>query len=356
MDPLTLARPEILRLAPYRSARREAAIAPVLLNANESPQARPGLCGLNRYPEPRPRALIAALAAHYGVRPECVLATRGSDEGIDLLLRAFCNAGRDAVLICPPTFGYYAVSAAVQGATVVEVPLRRPGYGLDLAGIARALEERPVKLIFLCSPNNPTGTMLAEEDVEAVLGLASGRCLVVLDEAYIEFSDRVSHAWQLDRMPQLVVLRTLSKAHGLAGARVGALLADPRVVSLLERILAPYPLPAPSVAAALAALADRVWLEQNLRYLRRAREALAAALAVRPGVLAILPSQANFIAFAVADPAAVYSRLAAGGVLVRDVSGQPGMDGFLRVSVGRPEENAAFLAALDRALGEQSAA
>lgn len=354
MNPLALARPEILAFSPYRSARREAGLAPVLLNANESPQPRPGLEGLHRYPEPRPQALIAALAAHYGVPADCVLAGRGSDEAIDLLLRAFCAAGRDAILVCPPTFGYYAVSAAVQGAQVVEVPLRGEDFRLDREGIARALSAQPVKLIFLCSPNNPTGTVLPEEDLQWVLGLAHGRALVVLDEAYIEFSDQPSFARALPRFAGLAILRTLSKAHGLAGARVGALLADPRVVMLLERLLAPYPLPAPSVAAALSALADPAWLERNVSYLRQAREALAAALAARPGVLRVLPSQANFLAFAVQAPALIHARLAAAGVLARDVSGQPGMAGFLRVSIGRPEENAAFLAALDRVLAAEA--
>lgn len=352
MNPLSLARPEILTLKPYGSARREAGLAPVLLNANESPQPRPGLCGLNRYPEPRPQALVRALAENYGLPPERVLVTRGSDEAIDLLLRAFCAAGRDAVLICPPTFGYYAVSAAIQGAAQVEVPLIPPDFRLDLAGIERALGEQPIKLIFLCSPNNPTGGVFAEEDILAVLKLASDRALVVLDEAYIEFATTPSWSEKLAIFPQLAILRTLSKAHGLAGARVGALLADARVIGLLERILAPYPLPAPSIEAALQALSDRTWLERNIAYIRKARRELAEALAARQGVLRVLPSEANFLAFAVAKPKEVHARLAAQGVLVRELSRQPGMEGFLRVSVGRPEENAAFLLALDQALAE----
>ncbi len=232
------------------------------------------------------------------------------------------------------------------------MPLIPPDFRLDRTGIERALREQPIKLIFLCSPNNPTGGVLSEEEILAVLEMAADRALVVLDEAYIEFAAAPSWSGRLDAFPQLAILRTLSKAHGLAGARVGALLADPRVIGLLERILAPYPLPAPSIEAALQALSDQAWLERNIAYIRKARQELAEALAAREGVLRVLPSEANFLAFAVARPKEVHEHLAAQGVLVRDLSRQPGMEGFLRVSVGRPEENAAFLAALDQALAE----
>ncbi|MDW8479726.1 MAG: histidinol-phosphate transaminase [Xanthomonadales bacterium] len=352
MNPLALARPELLAFTGYRSARREAGLAPVLLNANESPVARPGLAGLNRYPEPQPAALREALARHYGVARERLLLCRGSDEAIDLLVRAFCRPGRDAVLVCPPTFGFYAVAATIQGAAVIEVPLRGERLEPDLAAIASALDGGAVRLLFLCSPNNPTGQLLPEAAVAEALAIAAGRALVVLDEAYVEFSGAPSWAHRLPEHPHLAVLRTLSKAHALAGARVGALLADPRVVELLARLIAPYPLPRPSIEAALAALADPDWLAARVAVTVRERERLAARLRALPAVSRVLPSAANFLAFAVGRAEEVARGLAARGVLLRELRGQPGLSGFLRVSVGTAEENDAFLAALEAVLAE----
>lgn len=253
---LELARPEIRELRPYAYATWDPAL--VRLHANENPWADETDHTewlINRYPEPQPRALGAALAAYYGVGPDRVLACRGSDEGIDLLIRAFCRAGCDRVMTCPPTFAMYGFAAAVQGAEVVEVPLDA-GFDLDADAVLGAWSPA-IKIVFLCSPNNPSGNRLDERAIERVIAALSGRALVVVDEAYVELAGAPSCLPLQSRYSELVVLRTLSKAHGLAGARCGAVLAVPAVIDLLARIIPPYALSAPSIMAALAALAPR---------------------------------------------------------------------------------------------------
>ncbi|PWK92953.1 histidinol-phosphate transaminase [Fulvimonas soli] len=341
MSVLDLARPDIRALQPYSSARMEASGGRVLLNANESPLAPFGDEGLgaNRYPDPQPAALVGALAALYGVRREQVLVGRGSDEAIDLLVRAFCRAGQDAVLVQPPTFGMYAVCARIQGAAVLEAPLAAD-FSLDAEALLAAVTPA-VKLVFVCAPNNPSGRGVPRATVERLAQALAGRALLVVDEAYVEFADEGSVADLLDRHEHLAVLRTLSKAWALAGARVGALLADPQVIGLLRRILPPYPLPLPCVQAALRALSGegRAQTAARVAQARAERARMAAALAALPGVRAVLPSQANFLAVRFDDAGDAYRRLLDAGIVVRDVRRYPGLADALRITIGTPEEN-----------------
>ena len=242
-----LARAEIVAMKPYSSARREAPGVGVLLNANESPRALldgTAASALNRYPDPQPPELVAALARLYGQPEERVLVTRGSDEGIDLLTRVFCRAGQDAILQCPPTFGMYRIAAQIQGADIVSVPRdARNGYRLDRAAVLRALaEDERIRLVFLTSPNNPTGDAIEPEFLAELLAATGGRSIVVVDEAYAEFSQQPSALGLIADHDNLVVLRTLSKAFASAGLRCGTVLAQPPLISLLRRVIAPYPL------------------------------------------------------------------------------------------------------------------
>ena len=344
MSVLSLARPEIRGLLPYSSARMEAGDAEVMLNANESPW--PAQSGLNRYPEAQPSQLCARLAALYGVDTRQVLVGRGSDEAIDLLVRAFCRAGEDAIVVCPPTFGMYAVSAAVQGATIVEVPL-----GADFALDVDALLARItacVKLVFVCTPNNPTGNLVPLHAIERLAIRLSGRALIVTDEAYLEFASAPSAASLLVAHDNLVVLRTLSKAHALAGARIGAMLAHADIVGLLRRILPAYPLPSPSIAAALGALTPEALAATRTRIAATQvwREALAADLRRLPSVVEVLPSAANFLCVRFAESGSVNRHLLRSNIVVRDVSRYPGLAGCLRISIGNDAENDGLLSAL----------
>ena len=359
MNVLDLARPEIRAMQPYSSARMEVSGGEVFLNANESAWAPVGDDGLgcNRYPEPQPAALVDALAALYGVRREQLLVGRGSDEAIDLLVRVFCRAGRDAILIQPPTFGMYAVCARVQDAGIVEVPLAND-FTLDVDAVLAALTPA-VKLVFICTPNNPTGQPVPRAAVERLAQALSGRALLVMDEAYVEFSDAGSVADLIDRYDNLAVLRTLSKAWALAGARVGSLLANAEVIALLRRIMAPYPLPLPCVDAALLALSG--WGQVNARghvaIVREQRARMQAALCRLSGVREVLPSQANFLAVRFDDAGAVYQRLLAAGIVVRDVRRYPNLGDALRITIGTPAENDRVLAVLasDRGIANGAA-
>lgn len=352
MSVLDLARPEIRALQPYSSARMEASGGQVLLNANESAWAPPGDHELacNRYPDPQPAPLIDALARLYGVRASQVLVGRGSDEAIDLLVRAFCRAGQDAIAIQPPTFGMYAVSAHIQGASVITVPLAAD-FTLDVDAVLAALTPA-VKLVFVCTPNNPTGQLVPLRDVTRLAQALAGRALLVVDEAYIEFSDAPSATALIDQFDNVAVLRTLSKAWALAGARIGTLLANEQVIALLRRIMAPYPLPRPCVALALQALtaSGQDAARAHIAVVREQRERMDRALAAVPGVREVLPSQANFLAVRFDDASAVYQRLLGAGIVVRDIHRYPQLGDALRITVGLPEENDRVLDVLQNRL------
>jgi len=351
---LDLVRPDLRAFAGYASARREKATGHVWLNANESPwrsSADSGL-GLNRYPEPQPAALRARLAGLYGVPVERVMVTRGSDEGIDLLVRSFCRAGIDGVLIAPPCFGMYAVSARVQNAPLVEVPLDDDGrrFSLDLTAVEDVIALGEVRVVFLCSPANPTGQALSIKQVRHVAKAALGHAVVVLDEAYAEFSSVGSAVSLLDEFPHLILLRTLSKAHALAGARIGAVLADPDVIGVLRSVSAPYSVAAPSASLALEALSESAQAEARSRIAAtiREREALFKALSGVEGVARVYPSEGNFLLVRFADADTALARLLAAGVVVRDMRALPQLGDALRISIGTPAENAAMIGALTR--------
>jgi histidinol-phosphate aminotransferase len=348
---LELVRPELREFAGYASARRAQAAGSVWLNANESP--RPSSADptrrLHRYPEPQPIALRERLAKYYGVETQCLAVTRGSDEGIDLLVRALCRPGLDAVGMCSPGFGMYAVSATLQGAPLLDVPLREgvEKFDWDFAGLQGAVAGGALRLLFLSSPANPTGQALPTRELAALLEAARGRAVVVVDEAYAEFSREPSAIALLPRYPGLVVLRTLSKAHALAGARIGALLAVPALVALLRNLSAPYPIATPSAEVALRALAPIALQRMHRRVAAvvRERERLRARLAARE-VVKVYGSEANFLLARFPDSALSLARLEAAGIVVRDMSAMPGLADALRITVGTRRENDALVAAL----------
>ncbi|HEY6123703.1 MAG TPA: histidinol-phosphate transaminase [Steroidobacteraceae bacterium] len=337
---LALARPDIVALKPYSHASWDPAFE--RLHANELPwraETDRSVAGLNRYPEPHPHVLALRLAQLYGVSVEHLLPGRGSDESIDLLVRGFCRAGVDNVVLCPPTFGMYAVAARIQGAEVREVPLvAERGFALDTAGVLAACDAH-TKIVFLCSPNNPTGNAMAPAAIEQLLVALSARSLVVVDEAYIEFSGEASLTSALARFPNLVVLRTLSKAFGLAGARVGSLIAAPEIVALLSKVIPPYSIPQLTIEAVLATLAEPqlAIARERVAQIRAERERVRAALANCKGVQKIWPSVANFLLVDFADAAAVLDAARGAKLLIRDMRNVSPRS--LRISVGSPEQN-----------------
>jgi histidinol-phosphate aminotransferase len=347
MNPVvSLARPEIVTLNAYAHA----AWLPSLtrLHANEAPWRPTGdttAAGLNRYPEPQPRALIERLAALYGVAAANVLATRGGDEAIDVLSRIYLRAGADAILQCTPTFGMYQVAARIQGAAVIDSPLdAERGWALDPERLLAAWQPN-VKLVYLCSPNNPTANLLDTTAVEAICRALDGKAIVVIDEAYIEWSRSPSLTRWLNRFPTLAILRTLSKAHALAGARVGALLAAPELIELAKRVVPPYSLAQPAVEAALRALdpAEQAAGLVRLEGLLAERDYLGNGLAASPLVDRVWPSAANFLLIDCRDADRFMSNALAGGLIVRDLRAHPALPRSLRVSVGTRAQNDALL-------------
>jgi histidinol-phosphate aminotransferase len=349
---VSLARPEIVTLKPYVHA----AWRPLLtrLHANEAPWRPTGdttTAGLNRYPEPQPQALIEQLAQLYGVPSSSVLATHGSDEAIDLLSRIFLRAGIDAILQCTPTFGMYQVAARIQGADVIEIPLDRAhGWALDCERLLAAWQPN-IKLVYLCSPNNPTANLLDQAALEAICQALDGKAIVVIDEAYVEWSRTPSFSRWLNRFSTLAILRTLSKAHALAGARVGALLANSDLIELAKRVVPPYCLAAPSVEAALRAL-DPPELAAGyarLEGLLAERDYLARRLAASPLVDQVWPSDANFLLIDCRDADHFMRNTLAAGFIVRDLRAHPALPRSLRVSVGTRAQNDALLHAVGSA-------
>jgi len=348
---LALARPEIVTLKAYAHA----AWLPSLtrMHANEAPWRPSGDttdAGLNRYPEPQPLALIERLAALYGVPAANVLATRGGDEAIDVLSRIYLRAGTDAILQCSPTFGMYQVAARIQGAEVIDIPLGRgQDWALNPERLLSAWKPH-IKLVYLCSPNNPTANLLDTGALEAICQALDGKAVVVIDEAYIEWSRSPSLTRWLTRFPTLAIMRTLSKAHALAGARIGALLAHPLLIELAKRVVPPYSLAQPAVEAAVRALQPQELAAAQLRLegLLSEREYLRAGLAASPLVEKVWPSDANFLLIDCRDADRFMSDTLAGGLIVRDLRAHPALPRSLRVSVGTRAQNDALLLCVGR--------
>ena len=342
-----LARPEIQSLRAYEAA--EQVDDTIRLNANESPRRcsignfrRP----LNRYPEVRPQKLQRALAKRFGCEPEQLLVTRGSSEAIDLVIRTFCRAGQDSVLMTSPSFSMYRHYAAVQGAHLIEVPTHaEQDFAIDVDAILTACDDT-TRVVFVCSPNNPTGSTLSRAELERLLQLRGDNSAIVVDEAYVEFGDKASVTELLDRYDNLLVLRTLSKALGFAGARCGAVVGRAEVVRMLSAVQAPYALATPVVECVEDALQDDQ-LElaaQTVREIISERERLAAALERHSFVSKVWPSDANFLLVRVDNAERIMARCAEQNVLLRDFGGE--LENCIRISIGSREENDLLLRAL----------
>jgi histidinol-phosphate aminotransferase len=353
MNPLiSLARPEIVSLKPYAHA----AWLPSLtrMHANEAPWRPTGdnsIAGLNRYPEPQPQALIDRLASLYGVSAMQVLATRGADEAIDILSRIYLRAGSDAILQCGPTFGMYQVAARIQGAAVIELPLdRNQGWCIDPERVLAAWHPH-VKLVYLCSPNNPTANLMSEAALEHICTALDGKAIVVIDEAYVEWSRSVSLVGWLARFQTLAILRTLSKAHALAGARLGALLAAAELIQIARRVIPPYALAQPTIEAALRALEpEEVAASQaRLAALLMEKDYLRRGLSQSPLVAKVWPSDTNFLLIDCRDADRFMHNSIAGGLIVRDLRAHPALPHSLRVSVGTRAQNDTLLRCMELA-------
>ena len=329
-------RENIKNLTPYSSARDEfQGEASVYLDANENAYGSPLDENYNRYPDPLQYNVKKRLSEIKGVPIRNIFLGNGSDEAIDILFRAFCNPGVDNVIIVPPTYGMYQVSANINDVALKRVPLTTE-YQLDLEGIAEAIDKN-TKLIFICSPNNPTGNSINREDVETLLANFNG--LVVVDEAYINFSRQKTFIQELTEYANLVVLQTLSKAWGLAGLRVGMAFASEEIIEVMNKVKPPYNINEASQQLALKALenVDQVneWIKETLKE----RDNLVLALKNFDFVLDIYPSDANFILVKTTDPKAIYNFLVQRGIIVRDRSKVELCEGSLRITVGTPNEN-----------------
>ena len=348
MSIANLARRVVRALTPYQSARRIGGKGHIWLNANEAPQAYPFTIEgnrLNRYPEPQPAEVVNVYAAYAGVSPNQVLVSRGADEAIELLVRTFCEAGQDQILICPPTYGMYAISAETCGVGIVEQPLtasRQP----DWAAIADRLSD--VKLVFLCSPNNPTGDLVGRKGLIALLEKARERAIVVVDEAYIEFCPEGSVVDLLDQYPNLVVTRTLSKAFALAGIRCGFTLGNPEVIAMLAKVIAPYPIPEPIAQIAAQALSPMglALMQERVQELNKQKALIKAELLRLACVKEVFEDKGNFVLVRFTDGAAVFAAMKAAGIILRDFSSKPGLDNSIRITIGYQGEMDAVLTVL----------
>ena len=340
-----LVRENVRLLKPYSSARSEfEGEAEIFLDANESPYGQE----FNRYPDPLQKELKQAIGERLDLPADSLFLGNGSDEAIDLLFRAFCQPGQDKVLICSPTYGMYRVSAGINEVEVVDIPLDQD-YQPDLPNLQKAMAETSPKLVFLCSPNNPTGNVMDRNRVEAILESAPG--LVILDEAYADFAPEKSFLNAIDKWPNLVVLRTFSKAWGLAGIRLGIAAANPEVIAVLNKIKPPYNLSSPVQQLALKKVKEGLPSDQVTELITQ-KEILATRLRQNPAVLEVLPSDANFLLVRFRHAGEVFDRLRGQGTIIRDRRSYV-PDG-LRITIGTPDENQTLLNQLDRILTPQA--
>ncbi|SHF40965.1 histidinol-phosphate transaminase [Flavisolibacter ginsengisoli] len=338
-----LVRQNIRDLKPYSSARSEySGTANVFLDANENSYGSPLTKWYNRYPDPLQWELKKKIAAIKNVPAENMLLGNGSDECIDLLIRAFCEPQKDNLIICPPTYGMYEVYGNINNVEVREVPLL-PGFQLNLEAIEAAIDEN-TKLIFICSPNNPTGNSMEREDIEIVLNNFEG--IVVIDEAYINYSRRRSFVAELKEYPNLVVMQTFSKAWGLAALRLGINFASDEIVSILNKIKPPYNINQATQELALKALDNLEDVNTMIRDTVKEREELVKELVQLPMVQKVYPSDANFVLAKMDQATQVYNYLKEKGIIVRNRSNVVLCEDCLRITVGTPEQHKQLLKTL----------
>ncbi len=331
-----LVRPNIWALKPYSSARDEfSGSEGIFLDANESPYGT-----LNRYPDPHQKELKAALSAQKDVPAENIFIGNGSDEVIDLIYRVFATPGKDSVLICPPTYGMYEVSANINDINVVKVPLL-DDFQLNMDAVLEKVKSNPsIKIIFVCSPNNPTGNRL--KNVKMLVENFQG--IVALDEAYIDFRADRTYLPKINKYPNLIVMQTFSKAWALAGARVGIAYAQTDIIELLNKVKPPYNVSQLNQKAALEALSIKHVKSDRVGKIMNEREFLVEELEKLPIVEKIYPSDANFLLVQVSDANSIYKQLVNKKIITRNRHSQ--IDNCIRITVGTPNENRMLLAEL----------
>jgi histidinol-phosphate aminotransferase len=346
VDISLLLRDNIKKLVPYASARDEfSGSAHIFLDANENSLGSPISPSFNRYPDPHQVKIKEQLTQIKGLPPQNIFLGNGSDECIDLLFRAFCNPGKDNVIIHPPTYGMYEVSAHIHDVEVRRALLTEE-FELDLPTIEGLVDEK-TKIIWICSPNNPTGNAFNASDIEMILNNFDG--LVVIDEAYINFSRRPSFIRELTEYPNLVVLQTLSKAWGLAGLRMGMAFASEFIIDVMNRIKPPYNIGQPTQSLVLEALQETVAVNEMIRKIVQMRNELAEKISRISSVVRVYPSESNFLLVKIREARRVYEMLLNSGIVVRDRSSAPGCTDCLRITVGTQEQNDRLLSTLGSA-------
>ena len=333
-----LVRPIIKEIIPYRSARDEFEdfdAEKIFLDANENPFEN----GFNRYPDPLQRKLKRTLADIKQVKSEQILLGNGSDEVLDLIFRTFCEPGEEEVLILPPTYGMYSVLAKLNNIIVKEVPLNK-NFEIEIDSVLEAVNQK-TKIIFICSPNNPSGNAIPLDQIEQLLDRFKG--ILVVDEAYIDFSEQKSALSILDQYPQLLVCQTFSKAYGLAGIRLGMCYANPLIIDYFNKIKPPYNVNSLTQSRALAQLETIESIQDQVMSLISERKKLEQELKQFDFVSKIYPSDANFLLVVVDDANKRYDQFLDAGVVLRNRSDLQGCNNALRVTVGTPEENTNFI-------------
>lgn len=340
MDSLEqLVRQNILALKPYSSARDEfSETKGVFLDANENPYGT-----LNRYPDPYQQALKLELAKLKNVPVNQIFIGNGSDEIIDLCFRIFCNPGKDCVLTFSPTYGMYAVSAAINDVDLFEVPLNL-SFQIDLNTVKNHLENIHLKLVFVCSPNNPTGNCIHKNDIEELLNAFNG--IVFIDEAYIDFSNQSSCIELLNKYPNLIISQTFSKARALAAARIGIAYASESIIKLFNKVKPPYNVSTINQEAALKSLLNAADFKSNLKKIIAEKEQLKEKLSSLDLVKKIYPSDANFFLIEVGDAPTIYNTLVEQKIIIRNRNSL--VKNCLRITVGTPSENNKLIEAIEK--------
>ena len=339
----TLIRPNIKNLIPYSSARDEfSGEAKVFLDANENSLGSPLTKWYNRYPDPHQHAIKQKLSLIKGISEQQIFLGNGSDECIDLLFRSFCEPGKDNVIICPPTYGMYEVSANINDITVKKASLLAD-FQLDMVHLENLIDAN-TKIIWLCSPNNPTGNSLNRMDIEMVLNNFTG--VIVVDEAYINFAQEKSFLQELSDYPNLVVLQTFSKAWGLAGLRLGMAFASSAIIEVLNKVKPPYNINQVSQELVIKAMDEVGQVNEMIKLLVDMREVLSEVFLSMPTVEKVYPSDANFLLVKIKDASRLYAFLLTRGIVLRDRSNVKLCEDCLRITVGTEKENTILVDAM----------